>query len=139
MNTLTQDEDNRIPRGALTAIEEIIMVASVMAEVPWAGGMIDMFLNFLNGTQKDNNSLEMLWNRMQTAMHQFVEKNIFDESNRKEIEYLNASFKHSEQQQENEFLKKHNIYYIVPWIMPVELDSGSAKINNQTEDNEFDG
>ena len=78
MNTLTQDEDNRIPRGALTAIEEIIMVASVMAEVPWAGGMIDMFLNFLNGTQKDNNSLEMLWNRMQTAMHQFVEKNIFD-------------------------------------------------------------
>ena len=29
-----------------------------------------------------------------------------------------------------EFLKKNNIYYIVPWIMPSANNEGSAKINN---------
>jgi len=32
---------------------------------------------------------------------------------------------------DNEFLKEHKVYYIVPWIMPEENTVGSALVNNQ--------
>ncbi len=30
-----------------------------------------------------------------------------------------------------DFLKEQEIYYIVPWIMPMDNNQGSAKVNNQ--------